>query len=133
MSTFPDPNAFPANGVWNTVSQFWNNTNLYWSYIAPKRKGEAGDADFDLIEDELILEQHDPYKRKSKNRFIKLFMTVHNQFLNEEQCRNVKIAKAFPTYTTKFEIKPNILLKENQTSNKIDVKVVNVKVGLETI
>ena len=133
MATFPDQ-SIQANGVWNTVSAFWNNTPLYWSYFF-RRTGEAGDADIDLLDEEdLLYEVHNPYKRRSKEKFIKIFMTAHNQFLTEDQRRNMRIAGIYPTYGARFRMKKeNGLLNENQRSEKVDVQVVKVKIGLEII
>ena len=131
MSTFPDIR--PANGVWNTVTEAWNNTPLYWSWIAPRRKGESGDADTDLLdEEELIFEARHPWKKKLKNPTVKIFMTVHNQFLTEEQKRNLRIVNIYPTYGTRF-IKKNGILKENQASEKVNIKVAKTKIGFEII
>jgi len=133
MSTFPDQ-SIQANGVWNTVTDPWNNTPLYWSYFF-KRKGEAGDADTDLLdEEEWILEARHPWKKRLKNDYAKIFMTVHNQFLTEEQRWNMRIVKIYPTYKAVFEIKKeNGLIKENQSSDKVGIKVVKTKIGLESI
>jgi hypothetical protein len=134
MSTFANA-SIQANGVWNTVTAAWNTTPLYWSYLAPKRKGESGDADIDLLDEEdLLYEVHNPYKKRSKEKFVKIFMTAHNQFLTEDQRRNMRIAGIYPTYGAKFKMKKeNGLLNENQRSEKVDVKAVNVKIGLEII
>lgn len=133
MATFPDIK--PAYGVWNTVTDPWNATPFYWSWFPPKRKGESGDADTDLLDDEdWLLEARHPWKKRLKNDYAKIFMTVHNQFLTEEQRWNMRIAKIYPTYKAIFEIKrENGLLKENQSSDKVGIKVVKTKIGLESI
>jgi len=134
MSTFANT-SIQANGVWNTVTATWNTTPLYWSYSPPKRKGRAGNADVNPFEeDELLYELHDPYKRKSKEKFVKIFMTAPNQFLTEDQRKNVKIAGIYPTYGAKFKMKKeNGLINENQKSKQVGIKAVNIKIGLEII
>lgn len=133
MATFPDIK--PAWGVWNTVVDTWNTTPFYWSWFPPKRKGESGDADMDILdEEELIFEARHPWKKRLKAPLTKIFMTVHNQFLTEDQKRNMRIAKIYPTYKAVFVGKrENGLIKENQISEKVNIKVIKTKIGSEII
>ena len=114
---------------WNEYSTFWNGTN-----IVPILSGDApGYAHVDeYLKKENLNEQ----------QFIKIYLTVHNQFLTEEQKKSIKIAKAYPTYNEQQYIKENVNvilenldLKEKQKLEELPkkIKIENIKIGLEKI
>tara|TARA_R110002020_G_scaffold185872_2_gene383728 strand:- start:437 stop:844 length:408 start_codon:yes stop_codon:yes gene_type:complete len=114
---------------WNEYSTFWNGTNIV-PIVSGKSPGYA---------------HVDEYLKKgnlNEQQFIKIYLTVHNQFLTEEQKKLVKIAEAYPTYNEQQYIKENVNvilenldLKEKQKLEELPkkIKIENIKIGLEKI
>tara|TARA_Y100000361_G_C11148940_1_gene339836 strand:- start:1454 stop:1861 length:408 start_codon:yes stop_codon:yes gene_type:complete len=121
---------------WNTETTKWNEYSAFWNAgnIVPIVSGDApGYAHVDeYLKKENLNEQ----------QFIKIYLTVHNQFLTEEQKKLVKIAKSYPTYNEQQYIKENVNiilenlnLKEKQKLEELPkkIKIENIKIGLEKI
>jgi hypothetical protein len=121
---------------WNTETTKWNEYSTFWNgeNIVPIVSGDApGYAHVD------------EYLKKgnlNEQQFIKIYLTVHNQFLTEEQKKLVKIAEAYPTYNEQQYIKENVNvilenldLKEKQKLEELPkkIKIENIKIGLENI
>ena len=119
--------------IWNEVIDTWNGTLLYWNLIVESYIN-AGKAPNDYLD-----WNAPPEKKAIKEEFIKIFITVHNQFLTEEQKKLFKIANLYPTYEEQFKIKKQeqLVLKEYKLKNKANLKksvnVTDIKIGLKKI
>lgn len=124
------------NDIWNEVTDTWSSTPLYWSLIQDSYilVGKAPNSYLDWLDSPNNIQ-----KEKLREEFIKVFITVHNKFLTEEQKKIIKIANILPTYEEKFKIKKEekIFLKEYKIKEGVDLKakidVKDVKVGLKKI
>ena len=122
---------------WNTETKKWNEYDCFWNVacVVAVVSGAAPGGYAHI----------DEYLKKEKlneQQFIKIYLTVHNQFLTEEQKKFIKIAEAYPTYKEQQHIKENIKvilenlsLKDKQELDKLPkkVKLENIKIGLEKI
>jgi hypothetical protein len=122
-----------ATNIWNLVNDTWAGTLLIWNLI-PLAYLDPGKAPDDYLDWDAA-----PDKKAVKEEFIKIFITVHNQFLTEEQKKLFRLAKLTPTYSEKFQIKKEekIILKEYKVKHNMDLeaalKAVDVKLGLQKI
>lgn len=125
------------NDIWNEVSDTWSSTPLYWSLIEDSYILAGGKAPNNYLD--WLDSPNNIQKEKLREEFIKVFITVHNKFLTEEQKKIFKIANVFPTYEEKFKIKKEekIFLKEYKIKEGVDLKakidVKDVKIGLKKI
>lgn len=125
-----------VNDIWNEVSDTWSSTPLYWSLIEDSYI-LAGKAPNDYLD--WLDSPSNTSKEKLREEFIKVFITVYNKFLTEEQKKTFKIANILPTYEEKFKIKKEekIFLKEYKIKEGVDLKakinVKDVKIGLKKI
>lgn len=116
--------------LWNEVIDLWNTTNLYWNLIVEVLKGGRASDDY------LTPDKKD---KKLQEEFIKVYITVYNSFLTEEQKRFFKISQSYPTYKEKFKIlkTEKVILKEYKLQTGVDLKstinVVDIKIGLNKI
>lgn len=122
----------PTN-IWNLVTATWSGTDLIWNLI-PLGLIDPGKAPDDYLDWDAA-----PDKKAVKEEFIKIFITVHNQFLTEEQKKLFRLAKLTPTYSEQFEIQKatKVILKEYKVKYNMDLetalKVADVKLGLQKI
>ena len=114
---------------WNEYSTFWNGTNIV-PIVSGKAPGYAH------------VDEHLKKGNLNEQQFIKIYLTVHNQFLTEGQKKLIKIAEAYPTYNEQQYIKENVNvilenldLKEKQKLEELPkkIKIENIKIGLEKI
>jgi hypothetical protein len=128
-----------ATTFWNTESTLWNSYDTFWNeeVIIPIVTATGGVSPMEFNVKDINLSEN-----KEKNQLIKIFLTVHNQFLTEEQKKMVKISKAYPTYEEQQYIKENVRiilenlsLKDKQKLDKLPkkVKLKNIKIGLKKI
>jgi hypothetical protein len=119
------------NDIWNQVTDTWNGTSLYWNLFIQSftNPGKAPDE---------YLNPNSSSKPLKEN-FIKIFITVHNQFLTEDQKNIFKIANIYPTYKEKFNIKKEekIFLTEYKLKQGVNLKasvnINDIKIGLKKI
>lgn len=120
--------------IWNQVSDTWNETTLIWKFT-PEIYSRGGKSSEDYLN--WLVDKKKPSVQTEN--FIKIFITVHNQFLTEKQKQFFRIAKAYPTYEEEFEIKKQekVFLKEYKLKEGIDltsvVRVRDIKIGLNKI
>jgi hypothetical protein len=122
---------------WNTETKKWNEYECFWNsecvvaVVSGTAPGGYAHVDEYLNKEKL-----------NEQQFIKIYLTIHNQFLTEEQQKLVKIANSYPTYKEQQYIKENINvilenlnLKEKQKLKKLSkkIKLKNIKIGLEKI
>ena len=118
------------NDIWNEVEDFWNTTDLYWNLIIKVLKGGR-------VSDDYLSPDKKP--KKLQEEFIKVYITLYNSFLTEEQKRFFKISQSYPTYEEKFKIlkTEKVILKEYKLQTGVDLKttinVVDIKLGLNKI
>lgn len=120
--------------IWQYGTHTWSEAAWTWGDLY--RPGSPGDTS----ESYSWLEGSDKkdVSEQIENR-IKIFITVHNQFLTERQRKIFKIAKVYPSYEEQFEIEKQekVFLKEYKLEHKIDLKakidIEYVKLGLQKI
>jgi hypothetical protein len=121
-----------ATTFWNTEDTFWNEEVIIPIVTATGMASpiESNIKDINLSEN------------KVKEQFIKVFLTIHNQFLTEQQKHFIKITQLYPSYKEQKEIKKkvnvileNISLEQKEHIKKIPakIKIQNIKIGLEKI
>ena len=132
MST-PTP-ALCGTEVWNLITDTWSTTNLYWACLAEIVTG--GSVPQEYLNENLRKKTNKPI---TTEQYIKIFITVHNQFITEDQKRILKLAKVYPTYQEKKTINKDVKIALNEMKSNfleeypLDVKVSNVRIGLEKI
>lgn len=128
MSTFSN------SDPWNVVTDFWNLTEIFWDIIEQSIRGGGVDEDYFNT------------KKKTKvpineTQYIKVYVTMYNEFMTEADKRFFKIANIYPTYEEQSYIKNNIKLvlesaKQVRTEKeeiRPEVILKNVKIGIEKI
>jgi hypothetical protein len=128
-----------ATTFWNTEDTFWNLYDTFWNeeVIIPivTATGMASPIESNIKDINLS-------ENKVKEQFIKVFLTIHNQFLTEQQKHFIKITQLYPSYKEQKEIKKkvnvileNISLEQKEHIKKIPakIKIQNIKIGLEKI
>ena len=128
MSTFSN------SDPWNIVPEFWNLTDIYWTLIEENIRGGVAD------------ETYFSDRKKKKNipinesQYIKIYVTMYNEFMTEADKRFFKLANIYPTYEEEILIKKNIKLvlensKQVENKNQLVPEVIlkNVKIGVEKI
>ena len=127
-----------VESIWNVESTIWNQYNGLWNagIIVEIINGGSSSG----IENTFT--KHNITETKDKEEYLKIFLTVHNQFLTEQQKQFIKISQLYPTYKEQQLIKEKInVILENVTleqKEKIEqpltkVKMGNIKIGLEKI
>ena len=127
-----------ATPFWNTEDTLWNLYDTFWNdeVIIPIVTGGAAPMVESTIRTTNLREN------KEKEQFIKVFLTVHNQFLTEQQKQFIKVSQLYPSYEEQKEIQEkvnvileNITLEQKEYIEKIPakVKIQNIKIGLEKI
>lgn len=126
--------AFSNSDSWDVVTDFWNLTELYWTLIEENIRGGVADEDF--------------FKSKKKTKvpisesqYVKVYVTMYNEFMTEEDKRFFKLANIYPTYEEQSYIKDNIKLvlesakqvKTEKEEIRPEVILKNVKIGVEKI
>jgi hypothetical protein len=124
--------------TWDTVPYTWNEIVFMWNEEIFDIYG-GGSSPTDYWGDER--KKHKP-KLLSEEQYIKIFITVHNQFLTESQKNMLKITKAYPTYEEKHQINKDVKMvlenfKQNNQNTPLPkltkVKIDNIKLGLNKI
>lgn len=121
--------------LWNLAEYTWDDPlgGLYWICLAKRSRGDA-DSDTDLLE-----EEDETINNVMTEDYIKVFITLHNQFLNESQARWLKSAGAFPTFEEKQIIEEGIEVGIELTGDDsimapyTDIEIQNIKLGFQKI
>jgi hypothetical protein len=127
MSTFSNSDS------WNIVPEFWNLTDIYWTLIEENIRGG-------VLDDTYFKEKKKKNIPINESQYIKIYVTMYNEFMTEEDKRFFKLANIYPTYEDEILIKKNIKLvlensKQVENKNQLVPEVIlkNVKIGVEKI
>ena len=129
MSTFSN------SDPWNLVSDFWNLTEIYWTIIEEVSKGGG------VVEEDYFKSKKKTKVSINETQYIKVYVTMYNEFLTEADKRFFKLANVYPTYEEETQIKKNVKLvlesvkqvKSDKQELTPEVILKNVKIGVEKI
>ncbi len=127
MSTFSN------SDPWNFVTDPWNLTEIFWTIIEENIRGG-------VLDDTYFKEKKKKNIPINESQYIKIYVTMYNEFMTEEDKRFFKLANIYPTYEDEILIKKNIKLvlensKQVENKNQLVPEVIlkNVKIGVEKI
>lgn len=121
--------------IWNLADQVWNDPSgaLYWFCLAKRYNGDS-DSDTDLIE-----EEDETVNNVATENYVKLMITLHNNFLTEDQAKFLKLAGAYPSFEERKMIEEDIKAGIEITGDDsllappTDIQVNNIKIGFKQI